>query len=323
MTHIRDMFGSGPTLSFEFFPPKTEPGMKNLNKTLTKLAKAQPDFVSVTYGAMGSTRDTTQQIVTDICAAQPFPAMAHLTCVGHSREELIQLLDEYAEAGVDNILALSGDPVESPQSSKGSQDSLHGLEQDLEHNSEQGSQHSSVQGLQYSSEHGPQQEQEGEYSYALQLVELVKSHPHDFTVGVAAHPEIHPRSKDRKSDRQHLAEKLELADFAITQFFFYPEYYFRLMEELGELGVTKPVIPGVIPVVNTESILRFSEVNKVRVDQDLIQRLNATDNPKARLEIATDAALKMCQELLTAGAPGIHLYTLNQAPAPLTLAEYL
>ncbi len=291
MSHIRDLLGdstssnaSAPCISFEFFPPKTEAAEKNLQAVLKELAVAAPDFVSVTYGAMGSTRDTTKGIVIEICQTMAFPAMAHLTCVGQSRESLNQLLDEYAEAGVDNILALSGDPVEQADGTRADEDEL---------------------------------------KYAIQLVELVLNHPHDFSIGVAAHPEIHPRSSDARLDRKHLAEKLALADFAITQFFFYARHYFRLIEELGELGVTKPVIPGVIPVINTRTILQFSDFNKVEVDASLIEKLKAAVEPEVRLQIAIEHALEMSRELLAGGAPGIHLYTLNQSPAPLAIAAGL
>ena len=279
MTYIRDLFktDSKPILSFEFFPPKTQQAEENLYKTLEDLAQADPDFVSVTYGALGSTRHTTKEIVINLSNNNPFPAMAHLTCVGHSRLEIAQLLDEYAEAGVDNLLALSGDPIELESGQK------------------------------------------SDFHYAMDLVEMILDHPHDFSIGVAAHPEVHPRSKDRKSDRKHLAEKLELADFAITQFFFYSKYYVELVEELGELGVTKPIIAGVIPVISTETVLRFSKINKVEVNTEFIEQFENTD-PQDRSAFGIDYAWNLIQEL---EAPGIHIYTLNRSTAGLELASRL
>ena len=178
MTRICDLLDAGPTLSFELFPPKTDEAERMLEKAVVELAELRPSFVSVTYGALGSTRERTREVVTRINREQPFPAMPHLTCVGHSRRDIAELLDHYAANGVENILALGGDPPAD------------------------------------GSDPG------GEYEHASQLVEQVRAHPAGFSVGVAAHPEVHPRSPSRESDRRHLAAKLEAADFAMSQFFF-------------------------------------------------------------------------------------------------------
>ncbi len=301
--HIRDLLaGNSPTLSFEFFPPKTKAAKKNLHATLDELANTNPDFVSVTYGAMGSTRDTTKEIVSEISSTKPFPAMAHLTCVGHAKKELLDLLDEYATAGVNNILALSGDPIEGENSND-------------------------------------------EFKYAVELVELIRQHPHDFSIGVAAHPEVHPRSNDKAKDRKHLAQKLSLADFAITQFFFYSKHYFEMVQDLAELGVEKPVIAGVIPVISTDNVLRFSKMNEVEVNQDLMEKIdNTNDNVvnnsvngevkgggnknkfgDKKFNLAVDYAWELMEELLEgrsgSSAPGIHIYTLNQAVAGSELSS--
>ena len=278
MAKIGDLLPSGPTLSFEFFPPKSDEAQRSLEKTVAELAEAHPTFVSVTYGAGGSTRERTRDVVVDICRNQPFPAMAHLTCVGHTRADLRALLEDYRDHGVENILALAGDPP-ADGSPAG-----------------------------------------GDFTYALELVELVRD-VGGFSIGVAAHPEVHPRSADRSSDRAHLAAKLAAADFALTQFFFHAEDYLRMVDELSALGCDKPVLPGVIPVVNPVSVKRFAVMNGARTPDDLWNRLEATDDPAERLRIAVDHCAGLVTELVDAGAPGIHLYTLNQAAAALGVIE--
>jgi methylenetetrahydrofolate reductase (NADPH) len=278
MAKIGDILAAGPTLSFEFFPPKTDEALRSLEKTIAELAESHPSFVSVTYGAGGSTRERTRDVVVDICRHQPFPAMAHLTCVGHGRAELRALLEDYRDNGVANVLALAGDPPAD------------------------------------GSDPG------GDFTYALELVELVRE-VGGFSIGVAAHPEVHPRSSDRASDRSRLAEKLAVADFALTQFFFEAADYLRMIDELVALGCTKPVVPGVIPVVNPVSVKRFAVMNGARTPDELWNRLEATEDPAERLRIAVDHCAALVGELLDAGVPGIHLYTLNQAAAALGVIE--
>lgn len=278
MAKIGDLLPSGPTLSFEFFPPKSDEAQRALEKTVAELAEAHPSFVSVTYGAGGSTRERTRDVVVDICRNQPFPAMAHLTCVGHTRADLRSLLEDYRDHGVENILALAGDPP-ADGSPAG-----------------------------------------GDFTYALELVELVRE-VGGFSIGVAAHPEVHPRSADRSADRGHLAAKLAAADFALTQFFFHAEDYLRMVDELSALGCDKPVLPGVIPVVNPVSVKRFAVMNGARTPDDLWNRLEATADPAERLRIAVDHCAGLVTELVDAGVPGIHLYTLNQAAAALGVIE--
>src|SRR3954468_36118 len=206
MAKIAELLAAGPTRSFEFFPPKTDEARRQLEKAVHELAPLKPSFVSVTYGALGSTREFTRDAVVRINDEQPFPAMPHLTCVGHTRADIVALLDFYAANGIANILALGGDPPAD------------------------------------GSDPG------GEFTYATELIEIVRAHPAGFCVGVAAHPEVHPRSPDRETDRRYLAEKLAAADFAMTQFFFSVDDYVRLVDELEGLGVDKPVLPGVMPV---------------------------------------------------------------------------
>ena len=279
MARISDLLGDQPTLSFEFFPPADEVAAKHLDETLDELAGLSPSFVSVTCGVGGDGHDRTRDIVTDICRDRPFPAMAHLTCVGHTRQGVAALLDDYAAAGVVNILALAGDPPDGSAIS-------------------------------------------GDFRYASELVEVIREHPADFSVGVAAHPEVHPRSTDRASDRRFLAAKLSRADFAITQFFFDPADYTRLRDELSDMGCHRPVIPGVMPVIWPKSIRRYADINGSTVPEALFSRLEALP-ASDRITAAAEAAAELSQSLLDAGAPGIHLYTLNRSEATTLIAQNL
>jgi methylenetetrahydrofolate reductase (NADPH) len=271
MARIADLLRAGRTYSFEFFPPKTDEMERQLDKTVAELALLSPSFVSVTYGALGSTRDRTRDVVLRINREQTFPCMAHLTCVGHSRDDIARLLDEYADAGVENILALGGDPPAD------------------------------------GSDAG------GDYEFALQLVDQVRAHEADFSIGVAAHPELHPRSPDRPSDRRRLAEKLEAADFGVTQFFFDADDYFRMIDELDALGCRKPVLPGIMPILTVGGVKRMATMNGSAIPQSLLERIEAVeDDPEAVTDIGVEAATALCSQMIEAGTPGIHLYALNR-----------
>jgi len=280
---IADLLAAGRTLSFEFFPPKSDEAQRQLEKTIHELAPLRPSFVSVTYGAGGSTRDRTRDIVVDVNRTQPFPAMAHLTCSGHTRPQITDLLDEYAAGGVHNILALAGDPPAD------------------------------------GSDPG------GDFTYALELVDLVRRHPGDFSVGVAAHPELHPRAAgDRAADRRHLATKLAAADFGITQFFFVADDYLRMVDELDQLGCTTPVLPGIMPAVNVAGLVRMATMNGSVVPADLLARLEAVaDDPDAVRDIGVEVATDLAARLLDAGAPGLHLYALNRSASVLRIVDAL
>ncbi|HEV7760394.1 MAG TPA: methylenetetrahydrofolate reductase [Acidimicrobiales bacterium] len=273
MTRIADLLAAGPTLSFEFFPPKTDEAERQLEKTIHELATLQPSFVSVTYGAGGSTRERTRDIVVQVNRQQSFPAMAHLTCVGHTRAQIEALLDEYQQSGVCNILALAGDPPADGT------------------------------------------DPGGDFRYATDLVELVRSHPGAFSIGVAAHPELHPRSDgDRAHDRRYLAAKLEVADFGITQFFFRAEDYVQMADELSDLGSTRPVLPGIMPAVNVAGLVRMAKMNQALIPPALLERLEAAaDDPDEVRRIGIDVSTELGQALLDAGAPGLHLYALNRS----------
>ena len=272
MTTIASLLRAGPTRSLEFFPPRTDDAERRFRSALDDLRGLEPSFASVTYGALGSTQERTRELVVDMNDRQRFPTMAHLTCVGHTRAEVAALLDQYAAAGVRNILALGGDPPAD------------------------------------GSDPG------GEFAYAIELVEVVRAHPARFCVGVAAHPELHPRSPDRASDRRHLAAKLRLADFAITQFFFRVADYERLVDELAALGCERPVLPGVMPFISAEGLRRMAAMNRTAIPDAIARRLEAVEHDPGAVEaLGVEVAVDLCRELMAAGAPGLHLYTLNRS----------
>jgi len=278
---IAELLAAGPTWSFEFFPPRDEAAREALQTALVELEPLRPSFVSVTYGAGGSTREATHEIVVGIHRDTSMTPMAHLTCVGHRRDELTGIVARYRDAGIRNILALGGDPpkdVDLPP---------------------------------------------GDLRYAVELVRLVRE-VGDFSVGVAAHPEPHPRSPSKAADRLHTAEKLAEADFAITQFFFEAAHYFDLVEGLRAHGVTKPVIPGIMPATTIRSIRRMAELQGSEFPRWLAARLEAVaDDPEAVFHRGVEEATKLCRELLAGGAPGLHFYTLNRSRATRLIYEDL
>lgn len=281
MTRIAELLAAGTTVSYEFSPPKDAEATEQLNQVMDELESTDPSFASVTYGALGSTRDTTRDVVIDWNRKRPFPTMAHLTCVGHSKGEIIELLDAYAAGGVHNILALGGDPPTDGSDA-------------------------------------------GDFAHAMQLVELVRDHPGDFSIGVAAHPEKHPRSPSMESDRRYLSEKLAVADFAVTQFVWTAEPYLRMVDELAALDCHKPVLPGIMLFINVQSMRRMSSFNDTVVPAWLNERADEVDgDPKAVRMYATDVCSDLSAELLEAGAPGLHLYTMNRSVASIDLVNRL
>jgi methylenetetrahydrofolate reductase (NADPH) len=280
MAKISDLLAQGRTTSFEFFPPKTPAGVENLKSAVAELAPTHPSFMSVTYGAGGTTRDLTAELVIEMNRENDFPVMAHLTCVGHTHDQVKELLDQYAESGVENILALGGDPP--------------------------------VDG----SDPG------GDFRYACELVEVIRDHGADFSIGVAAQPELHPRSTERDADRRRLAEKLDLADFGVTQFFFDPNDYLLMVEELADLGCHAPILPGIMLFRDPAGLARMAGMNNSRIPADLVERLDEAADEAEVIDAAVDVGTLLCERLLAAGAPGLHLYVLNRADAALrVLAE--
>ncbi|HKA03892.1 MAG TPA: methylenetetrahydrofolate reductase [Acidimicrobiales bacterium] len=273
MARIADLLTTDRTFSFEFFPPKTDAAQLTLGRTIAKLEPLTPSFVSVTYGAGGSTRARTHDIVAWVRKETAITPMAHLTCQGHVRSEIAEILDNYRSAGVENILALGGDAPLDPSDARPS-----------------------------------------DYTYAIELVADVQA-AGDFSIGVAAHPEIHPRSPNRAEDRRRLAEKLIVADFAITQFFFEVGHYVQLVDELAGLGCTKPVIPGIMPVTNKAQVRRMASLSGAAFPTWLAERLDAVDSPEDVRRVGVDAATDLCSDLLAVGAPGLHFYTMNSSTA--------
>jgi methylenetetrahydrofolate reductase (NADPH) len=278
---IAEILARGPSYSFEFFPPRTPKAEIALTAALEELEPLGPSYVSVTYGAGGSTREKTHEIVTGILRDTRMTPMAHLTCVGHTRAELRGIVERYGEAGIDNILALGGDPppdVELPP---------------------------------------------GELQHAVELVRLVREIG-DFSVGVAAHPEPHPRSPSREEDRRHTADKLREADFAITQFFFDAEHYFDLVQTLAEHDVHKPVIPGIMPATTIGSIKRMTQLQGSEFPRWLADKLEAVaDDPDAVFAVGVEEATKLARSLIDGGAPGLHFYTLNRSTATRRIYDNL
>jgi methylenetetrahydrofolate reductase (NADPH) len=273
MARIADLLAAGRTFSFEFFPPKTDGAQLTLGRTIAELEPLAPSFVSVTYGAGGSTRTRTHDLVSWVRRQTSITPMAHLTCQGHTRKDIDEILVNYVAENVENILALGGDPPAGDVSAT------------------------------------------SDYRHASELVEDVAAHG-SFSIGVAAHPELHPRSPDRDSDRQHLAAKLRLADFAITQFFFEVDHYLALVDDLAALGIDKPVLPGIMPVTNVAQVSRMAGMSGTAVPVWLVERVGkAGDDVEESARIGIDIATELCADLLDAGAPGLHFYTLNRSSA--------
>ncbi len=273
--------------SFEFFPPKDQAGEERLWAAMSALEPIAPDFISVTYGAGGSTRDRTIRITSEITERTSIPTVAHLTCVGSTRGELIEILQKYKEAGINSILALRGDPTGGPSA--------------------------------------PWVPTVGGFSHADQLVELAME-VGGFEVGVAAFPDVHPASQgDLAKDVEVLIRKESLgATFATTQFFFEAKSYQRLVEALAAKGSNLPIIPGILPVTNVKQLVRMSELSGTEIPANILERFSAIEADqeavqKLGIEIATD----LCEQLLELGVPGLHFYTMNTSSATLEIYRKL
>ena len=280
MARIAERLAAKQTLSFEFFPPKTAGAQLTLGRTVAALEPLKPDFVSITYGAGGSDRHRTGDVVDWMRKETALEPMAHLTCMGHTRDDVATLLVDYRRIGVENILALGGDPPADGSTPA------------------------------------------GDYTYASDLLVDV-ARAGCFSIGVAAHPEVHPRSPDRATDRRHLADKLRVADFAVTQFFFEVEHWQRLVDELAALDVHKPVLPGIMPVGNKAQTARMAQMSGAELPGWLLDRLDRTDDPEQVRRIGIEVATQLAADLLDAGAPGIHLYTLNRPDTVLQICADL
>lgn len=270
------------SFSFEFFPPKDEAGEEQLWNAVRALEPYRPTFVSVTYGAGGSTRDKTVAITGRIAAETELLPVAHLTCVGHTRDEVAAILDAYAAKGVAHVMALRGDPAEGPRA-----------------------------------EWIPTP---GGLDYAVDVVKLARERG-DFRIGVAAFPEGHPSAESLEADADVLVAKARAgAEFAVTQMFFRASDYFGLVDRVRTRGVDIPILPGIMPILNLAAIRRQSELIGAEVPEEIVERLSAAGPEPADIRAEGIAvAAELCQELLDGGAPGLHFYTLNRSKATLEI----
>ena len=268
--------GGGLSVSFEFFPPKTEDGVQHLWDAIHRLEPLDPTMVSVTYGAGGSTRDLTVDITHQIAAETSLTPMGHLTCVGSTVDDLREVIASYDKAGVHHVLALRGDPPGGPQAPW----------------------IPTPDGLQHADD----------------LVSLIADSG-NFSIGVAAFPDGHPASPSLDFDARVLKSKQDRgADFAITQFFFSADSYFRLVDHARRIGVTMPIIPGIMPVTNVRQVERFAELSGAPLPPDMVRRFEAVaDDSEAVKALGVEYATQLCSDLLEGGAPGLHFYTLNRS----------
>jgi methylenetetrahydrofolate reductase (NADPH) len=285
---IRDLLASGPpSISFEFFPPKSDEAGAQLERTIAELGVLKPAFVSVTYGAGGSTREKTIEIVSRIKRGAGIEAMAHLTCVGSTREELAGVVERLKQAGVQNVLALRGDPPKG-------QSAFTAVE--------------------------------GGFRYAAELTAFIReAHGDDLCIGSAAYPEKHVESGNPAVDLNNLKRKVDAGlDFLITQLFFDNRRYWEFLERVRSAGITVPIIPGIMPITNAAQIERFTVACGATLPFKLAAELDRRrDDPRAVMQLGVAHATSQCIDLLMGGAPGIHFYTLNRSTATMDIFSAL
>jgi methylenetetrahydrofolate reductase (NADPH) len=283
---IKDLFGKGkPVFSFEFFPPKDDAGVESLFETVDKLKELNPSFVSVTYGAGGSTRRKTVDITKRVKRDIGIEAMAHLTCVGHSRGEIAAVLDEIEAAGVENVIALRGDPPR-------------GETNFVPH-------------------------PEG-FRHADELVAFIRA-TKDFCLAVAGYPEGHPEAPDKETDLLNLKRKVAAgADFIVTQLFFDNRHYLDFVDRARAAGIGLPIVPGIMPITDVAQIKRFTQMCGAKIPPALLAELERlAEDKQAVVEVGVRYATNQCEELLRKGAPGVHFYTLNKSLSTRTILSEL
>ncbi|WPM32538.1 methylenetetrahydrofolate reductase [NAD(P)H] [Hydrogenobacter sp. T-2] len=273
------------SVSFEFFPPKTPEGEEELFQTIKSLQQLNPTFVSVTYGAGGSTRDRTRRVVERIHKETNLTVMAHLTCIAHTKEDLYDILKGYAQIGIENILALRGDlPANMPDFKP----------------------------------------PEGACKHSSELVRFIRENfGNTFSIGVASYPEGHPESPNMEWEIRYFKQKVEAgADFSITQMFFDNSYFYRFLELCQRAHINIPIIPGIMPITNFRQIQKFASMCGAEIPQSLVERLEPyADNPEETLKIGVEFAIEQCLDLLDNRVQGLHFYTLNKSKATLLVYE--
>jgi methylenetetrahydrofolate reductase (NADPH) len=285
---IAELFtpGAKPVFSFEFFPPKTEEGHASLIATIRELAELSPSFVSVTYGAGGSTRERTIELVSYIKRELGIEAMAHLTCVGSSRAELSAILNRFESAKIENVIALRGDPPAGESNFRPHPDGL---------------------------------------SHASDLVRMIREQRRPFCVAAAAYPESHVESPSPEEDLRYLVQKVDAGvDVLITQLFFENSRYFDFVARARQAGISVPIVPGIMPVTNVAQIERFTRLCGATIPPMLRERLDpARGDAEAVVRIGIEHATAQCRDLLAGGAPGVHFYTLNRSRSTYTILKQL
>ncbi|MEG9225592.1 methylenetetrahydrofolate reductase [NAD(P)H] [Aeromicrobium sp. Sec7.5] len=283
---LDQLASAAPTVSFEFFPPKDDAGEDVLWATITELETLRPTFVSITYGAGGTSQDRTVRVTSRIAQETSLCPVAHLTLVRQTRDEVAGVLDEYAEAGVQHVLALRGDPPGGPRA-------------DWETHPD---------GM----------------DHAIDLVELAAGQDR-FILGVAAFPEGHPDAESRDHDAQVLVDKARAgAEFAITQLFFRPSDYFELVERVRALGSDLPIIPGIMPILNFGQVARMAELSGAEMPREVLDVIEPIADDPAKVRAAgIELATQLCRDLVAGGAPGLHFITLNRSKATREIWEAL
>jgi methylenetetrahydrofolate reductase (NADPH) len=275
-----------PTVSFEFFPPKTDAGFAALFQTIEELKPINPSYVSVTYGAGGSTRQKTVELVGRIQREAGIRAMAHLTCVGHSASEIGGILDDLWNTGIRNVLALRGDPPSGQSQFVAT---------------------------------------EGGFSYANELVSCVRAR-HDFCIAVAGYPEGHPQCLNRTRDMEHLKRKVDNgANFVVTQLFFDNADFYRFRDEARSIGIRVPIVAGIMPITNVSQIKRFISMCGAKIPHRLLTKLEAVESssPDSIHQVGVDYAVMQCRDLLFNDVDGLHFYTLNKSHATVEVCRAL